>query len=240
MPRGGTITVTAENAVLGEKTDLPLAAGSYVKIAIQDQGMGIDPSHLGKIFDPYFSTKQKGSGLGLATSFSILKKHGGHLTAASQLGEGATFTLYLPAASSRPSPEPEVDTVPVKGHGRILVMDDEPLVREIAGRMLQHLGYEVEYAAHGVEALGKYVQGRDGGAPFAAVILDLTVPGGMGGKETMEKLRILDPQVKAIMSSGYADDPLMVHFINQGFKGVMKKPYRVKDMSDVLATVLKG
>jgi len=240
MPGGGALAVAAENVVLAEKTDLPLPSGPYVKISISDQGTGIDPKYLGKIFDPYFSTKQKGSGLGLATAFSIVKKHWGHLMAASTLGAGATFTLYLPAASQPPAPEPETKATPTTGQGKILVMDDEPLVREIAGRMLKHLGYEVEDAPDGAAALEKYRQAQTEGRSFDAVILDLTVPGGLGGKETLEKLRRLDPQVKAIVSSGYADNLIMTRFAEYDFQGVIKKPYRVKDVSEVLIEVMKA
>ena len=239
MASGGTISVMAENLTLAEKTDLPLTPGSYVKISISDQGMGIDPKHMGKIFDPYFSTKQKGTGLGLASAFSIIQKHGGHLTASSSPGAGATFAIYLPAASHSSAPEPTTAVPQNTGQGKILVMDDEPLVRETVGRILMYLGYKVVYAAHGAEALEKYAQARDEGGPFAAVIFDLTVPGGRGGKETMEKLRDMDPQVKAIVSSGYADDPIMTRFAEAGFKGVIKKPYRVKEISDILIAVLK-
>jgi PAS domain S-box-containing protein len=238
MPTGGAIAIAAEQVVLADKTEFPLPPGPYVKIAISDKGMGIDPKYLGKIFDPYFTTKQKGSGLGLASAFSIIQKHGGHITAASNLGTGATFTLYLPAASQPPAPEPESEAAPATGQGKILVMDDEPLVGEIAGSMLIHLGYEMKYAAHGAEALEEYAQDRAAGQPFDAVILDLTVPGGMGGQEATVKLLDLDPQARAIVSSGYADDPIMTHFAAHGFQGVIKKPYRVIDMAEVLAAVL--
>jgi PAS domain S-box-containing protein len=240
MPGGGDIMVAAENVTLAEKTLLPLPPGPYVKIAISDRGTGIDPKYLGKIFDPYFSTKQKGSGLGLATAFSIVKKHGGHLAVESTQGEGATFTLYLPAAQKPPAPEPEPVAEPATGQGKILVMDDEPLVLEVAGRMLNHLGYEVEEAPDGAAALEKYRRAQTEGRPFDAVILDLTVPGGMGGKETMENLQVLDPRTKAIVSSGYADDLIMTQFPDYGFQGVIKKPYRLTDFSQVLNQVLKS
>ena len=238
MPEGGAITVVAANRVLVDKTELPLPPGSYVEISIGDQGPGVSPEYLGKIFDPYFSTKQKGHGLGLATAFSIVKKHGGHLLAASTPGFGAIFTFYLPASRTSPTLEPETEKVPTTGQGRILVMDDEPLVCEVAGRMLKHLGYEVEDAPDGGVALEKYRQARAQGRPFDAVILDLTVPGGLGGQETLEILQQLDPQMKAIVSSGYADSLIMTQFAAHGFQGVIKKPYRLTDFSQTLAQVL--
>ena len=240
MPGGGDIVVKAANVTLSGATELPLPSGDYVKIAIRDRGTGIDPRYLGKIFDPYFSTKQKGSGLGLATAFSIVKKHGGHLTVESTQGEGAMFTFYLPATQKAPDPEPEPVIAPAPGQGKILVMDDEPLVREVAVRMLNFLGYEVEEAPDGAAALERYRRAQMEGRPFDAVILDLTVPGGMGGKETMEKLQLLDPQTKAMVSSGYADDLVLTRFSDYGFQGVIKKPYRLTDFSQVLNQVLKS
>jgi PAS domain S-box-containing protein len=240
MPNGGVIMVAAENVMLADQKELPLLPGPYVKIAISDQGTGIDSKYLGKIFDPYFTTKVKGSGLGLATAFSIVKKHGGHLTVESTPGEGATFTLYLPAAQKPPAPESEPVAEPATGQGKILVMDDEPLVLEVAGRMLNHLGYEVEEAPDGAAALEKYRRAQTEGRPFDAVILDLTVPGGLGGQETLEKLRGLDPQIKALVSSGYADNLVMTRFADHGFQGVIKKPYRLTDFSQVLNRVLKS
>ncbi len=240
MAGGGDIMVAAENVTLAEKTLLPLPPGPYVKIAISDRGTGIDPKYLGKIFDPYFSTKQKGSGLGLATAFSIIKKHGGHLMAESIQGEGATFTSYLPAVHGPPALESEPLAELAPGRGKILVMDDEPLVREVARRMLDFLGYDVEEAPDGAVALEKYRRAQTEGRPFDAVILDLTVPGGMGGKETMENLQVMDHRTKAIVSSGYADDLIMTQFPDYGFQGVIKKPYRLTDFSQVLNQVLKS
>ena len=240
MAGGGVIVVTAANMVLTAKTEPPLPPGNYVNISISDQGKGIDPKHLEKIFDPFFSTKQEGSGLGLSTAFSIIQKHGGHLTASSTPNAGSAFTIYLPASGGSPSPEPAIMAPGDTGHGKILVMDDQPPVRETLGKILVHLGYQVVYAAHGAEALEKFAQALDEDAPFAAVILDLTVPGGLGGQETLTKLRDLDPRIKAIVSSGYADDPIMSRFAEYGFQGVMPKPYRVKDIREILTAVLQG
>gem|GEM_PF-931938 len=241
MPTGGTVTVTAENVALGKSEGLPLSPGKYVKITVADQGIGIPADYLPKIFDPYFSTKQKGSGLGLATAYSIIKNHRGYITVESTLGAGTTFYLYLPASPKRVKKNVSSTHATLKtGHGRILVMDDDPDVRQVAGRILEHLGYEVAFATEGSEAINAYQEARDSGRPFAAVIMDLTIPGGMGGLEALKNLKRIDPEIKAIVSSGYADDPIMTHFQKYGFNGVIKKPYRVDTFSQVLYEVLQN
>ena len=181
--------------------------GRYVNISIQDKGIGISGEHLTRIFDPYFTTKQKGSGLGLATSYSIIRSHHGHISVESELGRGTTFNVYLPASDRKVIQPPKEDRKLLSGKGKILVMDDEAMVREVLGKMLLALGYEVKFAENGAEAIEFFSQSEKSGEPFAAAILDLTVPGGMGGKEAMARLLKIDPQVKAIVSSGYSDDP---------------------------------
>ena len=217
MPTGGMIKIRGENLEVEAGNELPIDAGRYVKISIQDEGIGISAEHLSRIFDPYFTTKQKGSGLGLATSYSIIKNHHGHISVESELGIGTTFNVYLPASDRQVIQQPKEDKELLSGKGKILVMDDEAMVREVLGKMLIALGYEVKFAEDGAEAIEFFTRGTDAGDPFAAVILDLTVPGGMGGKETMEKLLRIDPQVKAIVSSGYSDDPVMANFKEYGF-----------------------
>jgi CheY-like chemotaxis protein len=203
-----------------------------------DQGGGIDPKIINKLFDPYFSTKQVGSGLGLTTAYAIIKNHGGYLTVASEAGVGATFIIYLPALETG-EPEPQAAVLPEKGQGRILVMDDEAPVRQMLGKMLTKLGYDAVFATNGREALEIYRQAGDAGQPFAAAILDLTIPGGMGGKDAIKQLQKLDPHVKAIVSSGYADDPIMAAFAKYGFRGVIAKPYKIEDLSRVLAEIIQ-
>ncbi len=236
MPLGGIITIGMENVKLTDQT-APLPEGKYVRLTIADQGVGIPPEYLGKIFDPYFTTKYQGSGLGLTTVYSIIKQHGGYIAVDSHLGEGTTFQIYLPAAEA--PPELYTDEVPLlRENGRILVMDDEPAVREVAQRLLATMGYEVEGAADGEETIRRYLTAREAGRPFDAVILDLTIPGGLGGQETLERLRALDPDINAIVSSGYADAPIMADFHKYGFRGVAVKPYKIKDLTKVLHDAL--
>jgi PAS domain S-box-containing protein len=238
MPSGGTVRVRGENVTLAAQNALPLDPGSYIKISVQDYGIGIPAEHLAKIFDPFFSTKQKGSGLGLATAYSIIANHDGYMTVESALGQGTTFYLYLPGSQremrSRRKSAPEL----LSGRGRILVMDDDDTVRDVAGKILVHLGYEPGFARDGKEALAAYTRARSAGQPFDAVIMDLTIPGGMGGKEAIQQLRQIEPEARAIVSSGYADDPIMTHYNKYGFNGVIKKPYRVNAFSRELARVL--
>lgn len=238
MPEGGLVRVAAENLTLGEESGLPLHAGKYARIQVRDNGTGIRPDYLAKIFDPYFTTKQTGSGLGLATSYSIIKKHDGLLTVESALGAGTSFYIYLPASDKPVTVLPHAREEPMRGAGRVLVMDDEPLIRELAETMLEHLGYQVELARDGAEAVRLYCQAKENGRPFDAVIMDLTIPGGMGGKETIKKLSAFDPEVRAIVSSGYSHDPVMANFREHGFRGVMGKPYKVEELAKVMHEVL--
>jgi|GEM_PF-1463214 len=238
MPAGGVIKIGAENCRLGAQAGIPLVEGPYVEISIADQGIGIPGDYLPRIFDPYFSTKQQGSGLGLATVYSIIKNHEGHVTVTSQLGKGTTFTILLPASiQAALTPRPSRLEI-YQGTGRVLVMDDEPMVRDIAARMLTYLGYEATLTTDGAEALEQYRQALAEGHGFAVVILDLTIPGGMGGMETLEKLKALDSGVKALVSSGYAEDAIMTHYRDHGFAGVLQKPYKVEDLSVVLHSLL--
>ena len=238
MPQGGTIEITGENIKVGKHGRLPLETGHYVKVSIKDKGIGIPEKYLRKIFDPYFTTKQQGSGLGLATAYSIVNNHHGHISVESKLEEGSTFHVYLPASDQKIMQQPQEITELLSGTGKILVMDDEAMVREVLGMMLLTLGYEAKFAKDGVEAIEMFSQAQGSAEPFAAVILDLTVPGGMGGKEALERLLKIDPQVKAMVSSGYFDDPIMADFQKHGFVGVIAKPYKVAELGKVLNKVL--
>ena len=240
MPEGGTVTVTAENIVLAENNPFALRAGVYITIAVTDQGIGIPQEYFQKIFDPYFTTKHKGSGLGLATSYSVIKRHDGHITVDSFLGTGSTFRVYLPATKETLSERVIKETASVPGTGRVLVMDDEEMIRDVASKILTKLGYEVSCSRDGAEAIDLYEQARKDRRPFDAVIMYLTIPGGMGGQETIKKLRDLDPGVKAIVSSGYSHDPIMAQFKDYGFLGVVSKPYTIKTLSEVIHKIVSS
>lgn len=238
MPSGGTIKIRGENLLVGKASDLPLDAGRYVKISIRDQGTGIPADFLSKIFDPYFTTKQTGSGLGLATVYSIVKKHQGHISVESRMGMGTTFHIIFPAVDREVSRLIKEDREVVTGRGKILVMDDEAIVRDLLQKTLSRLGYQAILARDGEEAIDLFIKAKESGEKIDALILDLTVPGGMGGKATIEKLLEIDPQVKALVSSGYSEDPIMAEYRKYGFSGVIAKPYRVAELSKVLVKLL--
>ncbi|UCD65450.1 MAG: PAS domain S-box protein [Deltaproteobacteria bacterium] len=238
MPQGGTITISAQNFTLASENELPIKAGKYVKISIQDQGQGIPQEDLPKIFDPYFTTKKDGSGLGLSIVHSIVRNHDGHIEVDSQPGKGTLFHLYLPASLKKGSAEKAEPSEVVKGSGKILLMDDEEMIRDFAKELLEYLGYDVEVARDGAEAVTLYQSADVNGIPFDAVFMDITVPGGMGGKEAIKEMLAIDPDVKAIVSSGYARDPIMSNYKQYGFVGVVPKPYNLEDMSKELHRVL--
>jgi CheY-like chemotaxis protein len=244
MPTGGRILIKAYNRVIdGEDDDdiqEKLPPGRYLEIRIKDQGIGISQENIDRIFDPYFTTKRAGSGLGLATSYSIIHKHGGEIAVTSDPGHGSTFTVLIPA-SDKPLPRKEESSGElIMGHGRVLIMDDEPVIRNIAEATLDRLGYSVLAVDDGQKALDAYQAAMQDGNPFDVVILDITVPGGMGGVETMELLKAIDPNVKAIVSSGYATEDIMAVPERLGFRGVLTKPYNVQQLSAVLHSVING
>ncbi len=238
MPHGGRLWVRAENSHVAIDDQPELAPGDYVRIMLEDEGPGIPEKFLPHIFDPYFTTKQKGSGLGLATAFSVIQKHNGTITVASVLGHGTRFDVHLPASDRQPASVGVMPDISVFRGGRILVMDDEVHVRQVAARYLEQLGFEVTLAADGSEALDWYRAALNADKPFCAVIADLTVPGGMGGRELVKRLRAIDPLVKAVVSSGYSDDAVMSNPQEYGFCAVVAKPYRMAELEHALATVL--
>jgi PAS domain S-box-containing protein len=238
MTNDGKITIKLENTQACKEKGVPLNGDKYVKTTVEDEGIGIPKEYLSRIFDPYFTTKQSGSGLGLATSYSIIKNHGGYIAVDSELHMGTKFYIYIPANGKLNDSILRKENGIVWGSGRVLVMDDKHEVLEAAGEMLSHIGYEVDYAKDGSEVLKKYKSARKSGKPFDSVIMDLTIPGGMGGEETLRKLRVIDPDVKAIVSSGYSSDPIMARYKKYGFKAVLPKPYEVKKLSSVLNDVL--
>ncbi|MCX7913477.1 MAG: PAS domain S-box protein, partial [Thermodesulfovibrionales bacterium] len=240
MPFGGTININIKNVEVRRANNLPIKDGQYVLIEIRDQGIGIPEENLGKIFDPFFTTKEGGSGLGLAVVYSIIKNHGGHIQVSSKVNEGTTFQIYLPSikVKSQSLKKTEEDDSFIRGKGKILVMDDEEIIRDLAREILNHLGYECFLCKDGKEAFEIYKEAKEKGDPFDAVIMDLTIPGGMGGKELMSQLLQYDPKVKAIVSSGYSSNPVMALYRDFGFAGVIRKPFRIKEFSEVLHQVL--
>lgn len=234
MPNGGVITIRTENLEIEAESALPLTAGRYIRISVEDQGVGISKKHLPNVFEPYFTTKQKGSGLGLATTYSIIKKHGGHITVYSGIDKGTVFNIYLPASLE------EIDEIQNKedpkhsGQGKILIMDDQEPILKMVTRMLGKMGYEVVSAIDGIQTIDIYREAYDAKRPFDLVILDLTVPGGMGGAKTIPELLKIDPNVKAVVSSGYSNDPIMANYENYGFCGVVPKPYAKEQLGEVL------
>ncbi len=245
MPNGGTLHVSCENFSYSATTTpaVPdLAAGDYVRIRIRDEGVGIPAKYMKRIFDPYFTTKPKGSGLGLATAYSIIKNHSGLMTVESEVHVGTTFTIYLPAALDQEMPveAPRTFTPAMPGTGRVLVVDDEDAIRDLVEFTLTRLGYKVWQAATALEGVNIYREKFEAGERFDAVILDLTLPGGIGGKEALKKLIEIDPTVNAIVSSGYATDATMSRYQDFGFRGVIAKPYEAAELGKIVHDVIES
>ena len=236
MPNGGTIKLGAENVRLRDGNEWGLPAGRYVRISVEDEGTGIAREDLSRIFDPFFTTKPAGSGLGLSSSYSIVARHGGRITVQSTVGQGTVFHVYLPASGAAPRSRPPLQAV--AGGGRILVMDDDSSICRLFQRMLQRLGYECDVCRDGDEVMRHYEDAMRAGRPYDAVILDLTIPGNRGGVHVLPLLRQLDPQVVAIVTSGYADDDVLARYELHGFRGRIQKPIDMASMSAELARVL--
>jgi len=245
MEDGGECVIEAQNISkdegerLSHSHQLVSLQNQWILITVKDQGIGISKENLGKIFDPYFTTKATGSGLGLATSYSIIRNHGGVLWAESEMGVGSRFSFLLPALSPEKN-ESLPSTNDIKfGHGNILIMDDEPQIRKVLGQMVETCGYTFQAVPDGEEAIRVFRQAQDSGTPFSAVILDLTIPGGLGGKEVVKEMLSLDPQLRAIVVSGYSNDPVLANYEEYGFKGRVAKPFNLIDLSVVLNSVLQ-
>jgi nitrogen-specific signal transduction histidine kinase/CheY-like chemotaxis protein len=238
MPAGGVIGIEARNAEVDSLGGLPVLRGRYVQVTVRDEGAGIPEEHLSKIFDPFFTTKHAGSGLGLAVTYSIIKSHGGHISVRSRPGEGTTFTVLLPASELLCESSQKTAVVAFQRKGSILIMDDEDMVRDVAGAIIREFGYEVAFARDGREAILLYTAAAKAGKPFDAVIMDLTIPGGMGGMETVQELRQTDPAVKAVASSGYSNDPVLANYGDYGFSAVITKPYTPAELGEVLQKLL--
>jgi CheY-like chemotaxis protein len=249
MPGGGEIRIRMSNLHVRHAKVPALKSGDYVCIEVRDEGNGISPQNLKKIFDPYFTTKRKGNGLGLASSYSIITTHKGTITVDSSIGHGSIFRVYLAKSNqqalekSNPPEAKKKETAREKihrGKGRILVMDDMEAMMVVAGEILTVLGYDVEYSTNGNEAIKAYKAAKDEGNPFDACVFDLTVPGGMGGEEAANILIDYDPNLVAIASSGYTSSDVMSDYKNSAFRAVLPKPYRIKEMSDILHELLNS
>jgi PAS domain S-box-containing protein len=241
MPEGGSIAISCENiADAAEETVLSLPHGKYIKITIADNGYGIPEKYLDKIFDPYFTTKQEGSGLGLALTHSIITKHEGHIAVRSKMAEGTAFTIYLPASTQQISGDSEEETQKPENavSATILVMDDEQLIQDVAEQMLSRFGHKVLQAKDGKEAIAIFKEHQHSDNPVDVIIMDLTIPGGMGGKDAIQKILKIDPDARAIVSSGYANDSVMANYRKYGFKAAIGKPFKMAELKKTVNSVL--
>ena len=241
MPEGGNLRIAVQNIRIAENELKPLSSGKYIKIIIQDEGIGISRDYIAKIFDPYFTTKQTGCGMGLSTAYSILKKHNGLITVSSRIGNGASFCLYLPALEKDKKPssliEPKVQSN-VKS-ANILIMDDDEQVCNIAKKMIQKFEFKATAVSEGRQAISIYKQALKDDNAFDLILMDLTIPGGMGGKETISKILEIDPNARAVVISGYSNDPVLSNYKDYGFKGMLVKPFRISELREILDKVLK-
>lgn len=238
MPNGGDIIISAEN--VEPQDDSPTEnASPQVKITIKDRGMGIPPENLSRIFEPYFTTKPSGKGLGLTIAYSIVKKHNGHIEVDSEVGHGSAFYIYLPASEKRIVHEVQEVAEHVYGSGKILWMDDDEGIRNVGEAILSSHGYEVEFAVNGDEAIQLHKKALVAGNPYDALILDLTVVGGMGGKEAIARMVETDSEVNAIVCSGYSNDPVMADYKSHGFNGVLPKPFKIEELLKVLNVTMR-
>ncbi|MBN1232399.1 MAG: response regulator [Candidatus Coatesbacteria bacterium] len=237
MDEGGTLNIAVDNFDITNQIEIPLEEGKYVKISIKDNGTGISEKHLSRIFDPYFTTKAKGSGLGLAVAFSIIKYHNGYLKVESKKGAGSTFSIYLPASLDTKEIVEKSDSLDSSSE-RILVMDDDDMVRDVLGIMIKTIGYDVDFAIDGEEALKKVEKAFYENKGYCLIIMDLTIPGGMGGKEAVTLVKKNYPAIKVIVSSGYSKDPVMADFRKYGFDGMLAKPFNHNMLENALNEIL--
>jgi len=238
MPGGGTIVVAVKNVFVdGRNGRGSLPEGEYVSVSVGDEGVGIPQNNLQKIFDPFYTTKKEGSGLGLATSHSIIARHGGYIEVESLVGEGSVFTFYLPAAKGALRKSEVKKEKIIIGTGRILLMDDEADIRDLGLTILKKAGYEVDAVEDGEKAIDLYVEARAAGRPYKAVIFDLTIPGGFGGMDAMKVLKEMDPGIKGIVISGYSQDPVMSNPEKYGFSAALQKPFNITSLTHVLNSI---
>lgn len=243
MPEGGEINITVDNIKITQEKRIltfPHKVGKFVKISIRDHGKGIPINDINRIFDPFFSTKKDGNGLGLAITFSIIKKHEGYITVESEPNKGTTFHLYLPALKEDSPSKMKPQNKTISGKGKILLMDDDKNILVVTGAMLENLGYDVILTENGENAIEEILNARELNSPIDLAIMDLTIPGGMGGKEAIEKIKVIDPDFKIIVSSGYSNDEIMANHKAFGVNGILVKPYQITDLSSVLNKVLES
>lgn len=238
MPDGGTLQVHAQNEVIEEDDTVPLPPGRYVRLIFEDKGRGIEKNILHKIFDPYFTTKKSGNGLGLSATYSIIRKHKGFIQVDSEPGQGTSISIYLPTSQESPHQEVVAAKAILRGKGRILLMDDEEIIRDVVAESLTNIGYQVDVTQNGDETILCYLEAYEKKSPYDAVILDLTIPGGKGGKETISELHRINPQAKVIVSSGYSQDPIMSDYKKYGFSGIVPKPFNMDELCEVLQEII--
>jgi signal transduction histidine kinase/ActR/RegA family two-component response regulator len=240
MPHGGVIHVRLRNESLGKDTVPCIPAGDYLRLEIEDTGKGIAPHDLAHIFEPFFTTKESGTGLGLATVYSVIQKHSGRVTVESEVGRGTTFRIWLPAARIEPAVSPPSTSPFAPLTGRVLFMDDEEPIRMMTKALLERLGFEPTLTTDGTEAVQEYSRAHASGKPYAVVIMDLTVPGAMGGADAMREILKIDPDARGIVSSGYSSDPVMANYRAHGFRAMVPKPYRIADFAKAIREVVNG
>ena len=234
MPNGGVISVAVKNIRIKKNEQSPLTPGDYVNITIKDRGVGIPEENIDKVFDPYFTTKTGGSGLGLTTTYAIIKKHGGSIHVESVEGIGTEIHIYLPAIRQKAIIPKKVTSEIVRGTGKVLIMDDEVTITQVAEDFLVSIGYKVTIAHNGDEAIDYFDKSNKDGKPYGLVILDLTIPGGIGGKEVIKRLRVIDPKIHAIATSGYSNDPVMAKYNEYGFNDILPKPFKINELARIV------
>ena len=237
MKENGTLHVRASNREMDPSSDLSLPSGRYIVVDVEDDGEGIPAQYLKKVFDPFFTTRKTGSGLGLTTSDSIIKRHGGAIRVRSVLGEGSLFTVFLPASEKASLRSPQGEEQRFRGEGRALVLDDEPSIREVTGEMLQSMGFTVDEAEEGGQALEMIISAAKASLPYTLIVADLTIPAGKSGKEIIGDIRHIHPEIPVIVSTGYSEDPILNNPTEYGFTAGLFKPFTLDDVSGILSRI---
>ncbi|WP_371805394.1 transporter substrate-binding domain-containing protein [Candidatus Lokiarchaeum ossiferum] len=239
MEKGGKIKITAQNKEEPVISQTLSPKKKYIEIKIQDQGIGIPEKNIPKIFDPYFTTKPTGNGLGLSICYNIIKNHNGEILVQSAQMKGTTFTIYLPASDKPIENLKNTEGKLIQGCGKVIVMDDQRGIRTLLKLMLTKLGFEVETSIDGEDAIQRFEQSKLESSGLPILILDITIPGGMGGIETLKILKKTNPKIKAIISSGYSNIAVMSDYKKYGFLGVLPKPFSLMELSNLLKEILE-